>query len=102
MYIDADFTGLWSSLADGQDSAHVRSRTGYVLLLAGCPLFWVSKLQTEIATSTLEAEFIALSQAMRDLIPARQILQAIGKSMGLDIPEGAALLPQSLRTTTGV
>jgi hypothetical protein len=101
MYVDADFAGLGSSLADEQDPARVRSRTGYVLLLAGCPLLWASKLQTEIATSTLEAEFIALSQAMRDLIPARHILQAIGKSMGLDIPEGAALRSTVFKDSNG-
>jgi hypothetical protein len=60
MYVDADFTGLWSSLADEQDPVRVRSRTCYVLLLASCPLLWVSKLQTEIATSTFKAKFIAL------------------------------------------
>jgi len=36
----------------------------------GCPiLFFVSKLQTEIALLITEAEYITLSQAMRDLIP---------------------------------
>jgi hypothetical protein len=38
---------------------------------------WVSKLQTEIASSTMEAEYIALSQSMRDLIPVRRLLQLI-------------------------
>ena len=34
-----------------------------------CLVLWVSKLQTEVALSTTEAEYIALSQSMRDLIP---------------------------------
>lgn len=91
LYVDADFAGMWHCVADEQDSVRVKSRTGYVLLLAGCPLLWVSKLQTETATSTLEAEFIALSTAMRDLIPARQILSALGKSLRINVPEGANL-----------
>jgi hypothetical protein len=33
-------------------------------MYAGCPLVWVSKLQIELALSTTEAEYIALSQAM--------------------------------------
>jgi hypothetical protein len=32
-------------------------------------------MQTQIALSTMEAEYIALSQAMRDLIPIREILK---------------------------
>ena len=38
---------------------------------------WVSKLQTEIALSATEAEYIALSQAMRDLIPMQTLMQEI-------------------------
>ena len=91
MYVDADFAGMWHALADEQDPVRVKSRTGYVILLANCPLVWCSKLQTEIATSTLEAEFIALSTGMRDLLPAREILLALAKSIGLAVPDGASL-----------
>jgi hypothetical protein len=45
--------------------------------VAGCPVAWVSKLQTEIALSTLEAEYIALSQAMRDILPTRVVVKEI-------------------------
>ena len=75
-YVDADFAGLYGS-EDSQDPICAKSRTGYVLFLADCPLMWVSKLQTEIASSTMEAEYIALSQSMRDLIPVRRLLQLI-------------------------
>jgi hypothetical protein len=34
-------------------------------------------MQTQIALSTVEAEYIALSQSMRDLIPIREILNII-------------------------
>ena len=43
----------------------------------GAPLLWASKLQTQIALSTMEAEYIALSQAMRELIPIREVLKEI-------------------------
>ena len=36
---------------------------------------WTSKLQTEIALSTTESKYIALSQSMREVIPARCMLQ---------------------------
>ena len=44
----------------------------------GCPLLWTSKLQTMTALSTMEAEYIALSTSMRELISTRSILQEIG------------------------
>ena len=43
------------------------------MTLGDCPLHWCSKLQSEIACSTLEAEYIALAQAMRELIPLCRI-----------------------------
>lgn len=62
-YVDADFAGGWSS-ADADDADNVMSRTGFIIMYANCPIYWVSKLQTEIALSTAEAEYIALSQAL--------------------------------------
>ena len=34
-------------------------------------------MQTQVALSTMEAEYIALSQSMRDLIPIREILKEV-------------------------
>jgi hypothetical protein len=39
-----------------------------------CPILWISKLQTETALSTMHAEYVALSMAMRDLIPIKRIV----------------------------
>jgi len=72
-FVDADFAGLWTE-DSSSDLTSVKSRTGYVILFANCPVLWVSKLQTEVALSTTEAEYIALSQAMRDLIPMKSLL----------------------------
>ena len=81
-YVDADFAGLYGTEAS-DDPVSVKSRTGYVILLANCPLLWVSKLQTEIALSTLESEFIALSSSFRSLIPTKRLIEAT--LSGLDI-----------------
>ena len=59
-----------------------KSRTGFVLMLGNTPLTWASRLQTEIALSTMEAEYIALSTAMRSLIPMRRINQTILNTYG--------------------
>ena len=67
-YPDADFAGLWTH-DDKQDPHCVRSRTGYVICLSYCPVLWKRKLQTEIALSTMEAEYVALSTSCRDLFP---------------------------------
>ena len=75
-YVDADFAGLWNVEQD-QDPLCVKSRAGYLIMFMGCPLTWVSKLQTQIALSTMEAEYIALSQSMRDLIAIREVIQEI-------------------------
>jgi hypothetical protein len=67
-YPDADFAGLWTR-DDKQDPHCVRSRRGYVICLLNCPVLWKSKLQTEIALSMMEAEYVALSTSCRDLFP---------------------------------
>ncbi len=89
-YVDADFAGLWKH-EDDQDPVCVKSRTGYVFTLAGCPVSWSSKLQTEIALSTLEAEYIALSTAMREFLPMHRLLRELGKEMKLKLEQKGLL-----------
>jgi len=73
-YVDADFAGLYKREPDHNPNA-VRSRTGYIITLGGAPLLWKSQLQTEISLSTLEAEYSALSQCMRVVLPLRALIQ---------------------------
>ena len=89
LFVDADFAGLFKKEAES-DPDSARSRTGYILLLGGFPLIWKSNLQTKIALSTLEAEYSALSAATRALIPIRELLFEIGRTVAL---------PHSLITT---
>ena len=77
-YVDAEFSGGWSS-GDHTNPECVLSRTGFVIMYAGCPLTWCSKLQTEIALSTTESEYIALSQAMREVIPFMNLMVEVGE-----------------------
>ena len=58
VYVDASFAGEWNNTWSDEPSS-VISRTGYMILYAGCPIIWCSKLQTEIALSTTESEYIA-------------------------------------------
>ena len=63
------------------------------MTLAGCPIHWVSKLQTEIALSTTESEYIALSQSFRDLIPMRRMLSAL--LVGTNIESSSSVIINS-------
>ena len=63
-YADAYFTGLRGN-KNRQDSIFDRSRTIFVLTFDNCLLLWVSKLQTDIALSTLYSEYVALSHYVR-------------------------------------
>ena len=80
-YADADFAGLWR-VEHEQDPTCVKSRTGYIVTLGENPILWVSKLQSEVAVSTMEAEYIALSQSIRELLPLKRILKEVGKTFG--------------------
>ena len=50
-----------------------------------CPILWVSKIQTEITLSTTEAEYITLSQAMRDIISLMELLRELNANMNIPI-----------------
>jgi Reverse transcriptase (RNA-dependent DNA polymerase) len=67
-YSDADSDGNWNTTEAEHADSTARSRTGYVIRYAGCPLIWGSRLQTEIALSSTESEYISLSQSLRDVI----------------------------------
>ena len=75
VYADASFAGDWKRETATDDPATAHSRTGYVVMLAGCPLIWASKLQTEIALSTTECEYVSLSEALRSVIPVMHIME---------------------------
>ena len=75
-YVDVSFAGEWNTSWSDEPSS-VMSRTGYVIFYANCPIIWSSKLQTEIALSTTESEYIALSQSLRDVIPLISLLKEL-------------------------
>jgi hypothetical protein len=53
MYVGADFAGMWASQADCQDPIRVKSRTGYLILLAGCPLLTYQIKALEMVLQTI-------------------------------------------------
>ena len=85
-YPDADFAGMYGH-EENTDPACVKSRTGYVINVANCPVLWASKLQTETALSTMEAEIIALSHSCRELFPLMDMVKSLSSAVGLPSPE---------------
>ena len=75
-FVDADFAGLYNRDPDTEASS-VKSRTGYIIKLGGCPVFWKSQLQSSISLSTAESEYVALSQSLRVLLPMKELLEEI-------------------------
>jgi hypothetical protein len=61
----------------GGDLETRRSTTGYLLFFAG-PVSWRSCLQRSVALSTAEAELMAVCEAAREVMWARQLLSELG------------------------
>jgi hypothetical protein len=79
-FCDADFAGNYHISEAEHETDTARSRTGYVIKYAGCPLMWASRLQTEIALSTTESEYISLSTSLRDVIPLMNLIEELRKA----------------------
>ena len=82
-YVDADWAGSWT-YQSSLDPLSTHSRTGFVILYAGYPILWKSKIQSITALSTTEAEYIALSSALREVIAIILLLEDLNKQ-GLPI-----------------
>jgi hypothetical protein len=67
-YTDSDWAG---------DRSDRRSTGGYVFLLLGGAVSWKSKKQGVVATSTAEAEYVALSEAVKESIWINRLLREI-------------------------
>eukprot|EP00980_Cylindrotheca_fusiformis_P011699 scaffold2782_cov88-Cylindrotheca_fusiformis.AAC.2 len=88
VYVDADFAGNWVP-KEYMDRDTARSRHGYYIMYAGCPILWKSQLQTEIALSSTESEYTGLSYGLRDAIPIMNLFKEM-KEMGLPVTSSKA------------
>jgi hypothetical protein len=76
-YCDADWAG---------DVSDRKSTSGFVLMLSGGPVIWKSAKQKCTALSTVEAEYIAASDATREIIWASRFIQEIDPQQIKDSP----------------
>ena len=57
-----------------------------MIFYAGCPIVFISRMQTEIALSTAESEYIACLTAMREVITLIQLMEEKNKIFKLHMP----------------
>jgi hypothetical protein len=46
VYVDANFSGNWDYEGVAEDKDTARSRHGYIIMYARCPILWKSQMQT--------------------------------------------------------
>ena len=68
-FADADFAA---------DTESRRSISGYVLFLGAGPISWTSRKQQLVTLSTVESEYVSLSEAAREVIWLRGLLSELG------------------------
>ena len=68
-FVDSDHAG---------DSVTRRSRTGFIVFLNSAPIYWFSKKQTSIETSSFGSEFIAMKQCCEYIRGLRYKLRMMG------------------------
>ena len=76
IYTDSDYAG---------DKETRISVTGYILFFMGVPLTWKSKSQKSVTLSSSEAEYVALSEAAKEIKFICQLLQSIGIEIELPV-----------------
>ena len=69
-YVDADMEG---------DRDNRRSTIGYVFTVGGTTVSWVSKIQSVVALSTTEEEYVAAIEASKEMIWLQRFMDELGK-----------------------
>ena len=68
-YVDSDYAG---------DLDKRRSLKGYIFTVFGCTISWKATLQSTVALSTTEAEYMALTEAVKESIWVHGLLDSFG------------------------
>ena len=85
-FVDASFFSGWRP-DDAHNATNILSQTGYILYYTSCLVHWCSKMETEIALSTVESKYIALSQAMQETIPFMRFMTELDVIFPINLPK---------------
>ena len=77
LWCDTVFCSNWRAEMAHVDKTTAKLRTGYFVMYAGCPVTWASKIQTEVALSTTEAELIVMSEGLRTAITLMNLIEVM-------------------------
>ena len=72
-YVDSNYPGNMDDR---------RSTTGYVFTLLGGPIFWRSTIQSLVAMSTTEAEYMAVVEAAKEALWLKGLVNELGSKQG--------------------
>ena len=89
-YVDSNFVRLWY-YEESSDPKIVKSCSGFLFTLGGCPISWASILQSEITLLTVEAEYVTMRMAMKELLPLQKIVIEICKSLKVNISKQSTI-----------
>ena len=101
VFADADFCGNWNKNTAQYDVSTAKSRSGFVICFAKVPILWTSKLQTQIALSTTEAEYMALSSALREAIPLTELIKEMRERQIIQLPNHAKVYCKCFEDNSG-
>ena len=72
-YVDSNYPG-------NRDDR--RSTTGYVFTLLGGPIFWRSTVQSLVAMSNIEAEYMAVVEVAKEALWLKALVKELGLNQG--------------------
>jgi len=72
-YVDSDYAG---------DLDNRRSTTGYVFIINGGPVCWKSTIQSIVALSTTEAEYMAIVEVAKEALWLTGLVNELGVQQG--------------------
>jgi hypothetical protein len=76
--IDETTIHVYADASFANDTVNRKSTTGYVIMLDESHIFYWTKGQTIVTSSTTEAEYVAATSCIQDIVYCKQLLYELG------------------------